>query len=284
VNDVFISSLLWLPGREGDTSLSRRMNRKVFFDKEPPFFTLRETLRRMGYPVPPKAMAPVKFVPNALEEFRTAMWDDLEARPVGNQRDLEGIWTHTMGARDRVLIMVDDINARRGSLTRRQNFAQINVQAGAQTLEVALLLHTAADVWYSYTVLSQCRIALELAAKGAFLALGTNDEPGRWFSAHTVKEKSKRRTMQIKMGECLLALDPFVATREPTAATPSKVYEWLCSYTHFGAEVVLRPGTHVKAYAGLAYTGWLLAVVAEIVSGLPPFAKWPLRWPNPLPW
>jgi hypothetical protein len=253
------------------------------YAKLPPEPPLLQTLRDLGYTGDGQLNVDVSE-PNALENYRAKMWDDLGSRSVGDLDDILAIWKHTIKAKDTARLAQIAIVQRAGSMAKRQNFASVAIQGAAQTLDVALLFHTARDTWFAAATISQCRIALELAAKAVFISTGADDEPGRWRSAHMIRDRHKRRAAQISMSEAMPVLQRYLAIRHPNADAIEDVYHWLCGYVHFDARALIRNQNHEDAYAALAYVGWATAVGSEVVTGVMPIAEWPKRWPARKPW
>lgn len=241
------------------------------------------TLRDRGYAGPAYEPADMSDA-DALDKYRAKMWDDLQSRSIGNKAALGEVWRHIVETKDHAFRIQSAVSSRTGKMSKRQNYASINIQAAAQVLEVATLLHTAKDTWFATSAISQCRIALELAAKAVFIAVGADDEPGRWRSAHMLRDKRKRRVTQIGMKEALGALEPLLTKKEPQADATGRVYEWFCAYVHFDARTMLQAPQHERAFAAVAYVAWVIAAAGEIITGVPNLARWPKRLPVPRPW
>lgn len=244
---------------------------------DPPMKPLRETLDRAG---------------KTIEELRAGMLGDPAAnftrfveRPIpnlaerrfGSWDDIALAYVNSFMAHKFTVDVAHAVEGVGAKASPRAEVAGVNVIAGCETVQSALLLHLRPEPWNDRMAMALARTALECSGRGAALALGKRDEFSRWTA-------DKR----VEPWEGYRALDPIVKARRPSASEASVVYGWLCNFTHVTQKGLQhfyegRTNRHEDTYCALAYVGWTLAVVAEHVIGNVTIAQWP-RLPDELPW
>lgn len=158
------------------------------------------------------------------------------------------------------------------------------IQAAAQMVNSALVMHMRASKWYTKSTLILLRSAIEQVAVCGFIALGSGCEATRWLEGHKLEDEKARKNAKILAAECFHRVRPFISNRYPQAGDPYNVYRWLCNYTHLNSAALASDTTHEDAYAAMAYVAWFCAALAEHVLGVPGVARWPQVWPAKLPW
>jgi hypothetical protein len=157
----------------------------------------------------------------------------------------------------------------------------------------ALLIHLHSVGWYDNAALVLLRTALELAARGGFIALGVGNEATRWTEGPKLgtEEEQDAAEALFSAANCCAKIAPMLKHREVTSADPYAVYQWLCRFTHFDYKAFEMNHdasddhiSHEHAYAALAYVAWVCAVIAEVVVGDSTIARWPAVWPAKLQW
>ncbi len=160
------------------------------------------------------------------------------------------------------------------------------VALGAHHVTAAHVLHIRDEPVHHAAALTLARTAIELVARGGWVALGTGSEPRRVVEGGLLGTREQRRAAEISATTCLKAVESEVRQKWRSADPPVRVYQWLCRFTHFDGAVVNRlvqgAGIRADAYAGTAYVAWFAAAVGEILMGQR-FAE-PPRLPDPPPW
>lgn len=163
------------------------------------------------------------------------------------------------------------------------------VAHGAHHITAAHVLHVRNEPFYQATALTLARTGLELAARGAWVALGTGDEPHRIVEGPKLATEKARRAARPASGEMFAVAEAPFLSRWPGADRPSEVYAWLCGFTHYDANTIdllwVDGGAPLReqAYAGTAYVAWFAATIAEIIFGQRGMPKRP-NLPASSPW
>ena len=207
---------------------------------------------------------------------------DIASRSVGAFDHLSDIYVNSFLADYAVRDTAAKLEKEGLQIHPRANAAGVNVILAAQMVDAAVLMYLRPEPIHARAVLVIARIALEVAARGAWIAMGSGDE---------VEASSKE---WIRPKRMLPSLARLVSQREPSAASPKRVYFWLSEFAHMNLRTLAPlatnpPEQHGYAYASIAYSAWTSAIVAEYVvhgnvSEPDRFAKWPTVWPDPLPW
>jgi hypothetical protein len=207
---------------------------------------------------------------------------DLNARPIGTWSHLQDVHRNTVLASDAVIRLAKVIAERGGTpgLDHRANNAGVNLLTACHLLHSASVLHARPDRTTHAHGLILVRSALETTGRAALIATGDGDEVFRW----------KAPRARISASECICALSPTLSLRQPGAPEASKVYAWLCNFTHMNVRGFMHlqdtdPSRRDDNYCGHAYAAWAVAVVAEVITGIPDLAIYPSAWVDPpLPW
>lgn len=140
--------------------------------------------------------------------------------------------------------------------------------------DAAFVLHVRADT-KPKPALALLRSALECVGRAALIATGTGAEVDQFATA-------TEREHRLHSGECLKALESLADRLVPGAAV-RRLYDWLCSYSHYDAAAVFAEPALVDVYSTLALVTTLGARVAEVLVGGKPFVIVPTL-PTDLPW
>jgi hypothetical protein len=217
------------------------------------------------------------------QQFAVQHVANLKSRAVGNANHLEAAYMNAFRADVLVRQLGEKVQAEHLPEDLRANYASVNIMVAVGLLHSALLVHMREN-WHQHAALVLCRSALELGVRAGVLAVTTGDEPSQWWDGARLPTADERRKAELKAGACCDMIVPLVRAANPGADPPRRVYEWLCGYTHLDSVAIMKPLPTEAAYAALAYTGWVCAVVAEIIADWPGLAEWPTVWPTPLPW
>ncbi len=205
-----------------------------------------------------------------LAKFRDEGWADMSTRAVGHAAELALAYANV----DWAALNVSDLAKRlepRGHLNMRAAAAGRNVIAAAVIARSALLTHLREDERFEYATCALLRTSIELAGRAVFIARGSRDEASCF-----------NRGATLHAADALIVFDREVATREPSADPPSRVYKWLCGFTHVDVTVMNKGADHEHAYSAMAYVAWANAVAAEVIVGfrqallpkIPPTRPW----------
>lgn len=198
-------------------------------------------------------------------------WSTLSSRQIGNAEDLAFVYLNVNNAEEFITRIARRVQERGGTPSVRADAAGRNVLAATYVLHGALLGHLREHEIYEYGTCSLARTGIELAARAAMIARGAGNEASLF-----------NRGDAIRAADAMRVFDGVVTARRADADQPSRVYAWLCHFTHMDA-IAMRGVSHEQAYAALSYVCWATAVAAEVVVG-EPFAMSPTRWPSPRPW
>jgi hypothetical protein len=249
----------------------------------PAMVSLKKTLQEGGFP-PTRFNAGIKGDSDEnWQMFAKQKVASLQTRPIGNAQHLDAASMNAFRADLVVRSFGEKIQAERLPEDTRANYASVNIMVAVGMLHSAILVHMR-ESWHQHAALILCRSALELVARGAVLALTTGNEPSQWWEGARLPSPAERREAELKAGACCEMIVPLVRSANSAASPPRQVYDWLCAYTHLDSVAITKPLSSVATYAAIAYTGWLSAVVAEVVADWPGLAQWPTIWPSPLPW
>ncbi len=230
----------------------------------------------------------------ALRRFLEVPIVDLDAQRFGHSDDLFEVFRNADHAQHLNGIMRDlfgHMAAKQIPIPERLLVSARLIALAGQTVGSALVLHGRGNPFRELGALSLARTALELAARGGWTAIGTEDEPQRLVAGPKLPTRSERMAAQPKVTECIARIqgEAMQRWREADAQldTPTHVYDWLCRFTHFDAHAVesltTRPNElRQDAYCGVAYAAWLAAAMASIVMGQKLAS--PPRVPAPPPW
>lgn len=203
--------------------------------------------------------------PAALNEREIGHWDDLAAA-YANSHLASKLMTELAG----------EIEKRGGAVQDRAGAAGVNVITGCNMICSAITLYTTILPWDDRSAMVLVRTALECAGRAAFIANGTGSEVNTWEANDQVGRKKWLPPLQSEI------------TKVGGPGDVDHFYHWLCAFTHMRHEGVKHffDGPETKysdAYAAIAYTAWILAVVSQKVAGMTGGAVCP-RLPDPSPW
>lgn len=174
--------------------------------------------------------------------------------------------------------------------SRRMIIAVRLVSYGAHQVSAAHVMHLRDEAFYQVGALSLARTAIELVARGGWVAIGEGNEPDKVVYGPRLPTHRERRQHEVNTTDCMTAIERKARRAWPEADQPVSVYRYLNQFTHFDGRVVdLLGGTdgrdalRVNAYAATAYVAWLAAAMAGVILGRETAAK-PPRLPSNVPW
>lgn len=236
--------------------MKKKHPRKPAVSPDPPFQTMNESLGRADEHIQQVILRYDGDPAANIAKFRDEGWADLSTRAVGHATELALAYANVDWAALNVSKLASRLEPR-GHLNVRGAAAGRNVVGSAVIARSALLTHLREDDRFEYATCALLRASIELAARAVFIARGAKDEASCF-----------NRGGQLKAADTMRVFDSELAKREPTADSPSRVYKWLCGFTHVDATVMNKGADHENAYSALAYVAWASAVAAEVVVGV----------------
>lgn len=180
--------------------------------------------------------------------------------------------------------------ARNHPPSRRMIIAVRLVSYGAHQVSAAHVMHLRDEAFYQVGALSLARTAIELVARGGWVAIGEGNEPDKVVYGPRLPTHRERRQHEVNTTDCMTAIERKARRAWPEADLPLSVYRYLNQFTHFDGRVIdllgatdERDALRVSAYAATAYVAWLAAAMAGVILGRETAAKAP-RLPSAVPW
>ncbi len=244
----------------------------------PPFESLNAALARVERDVTGYGFG-MRGEPQAnFEAFVRRPSVKLEAQRFGTAAHLAEAYGLSFAAGQFVLRLSEQLKERRLWQNPRADEAGRSLAVASTLIDAAIVLHMRCEPICGPAAMSIVRTALEASGRAALLTCAPSDICTRWKSGG-----------EIKASKCINALKPHIAEQPGQRSDPGVVYKWLCGYTHLDRRTVETymedaPDLHEHCYAAIAYTSWVMAVVAEYVTGVADLAHWPTALPSPLPW
>ncbi len=229
---------------------------------------------------------PYEFEPTTDQTMRAGEVVSLDALEWGNRAHVVAVLRNAQSVN-----LLRDMDARahqNGAIKHlaRSNAAALATTLAGQTLDASFFLFVRQNRWYAHAALAVVRSALELGARAAHVLVG-RASPDDFNERLRSKDPAERKRGAAALGlrACCRSLDDILQLDQRDQRGVERLYAWLCSHGHLDVRGIEQRPAHREVYCAMAVTGWYIARLVEIVSGIEQrIALEPELPPAPLPW